>query len=295
MKNSLKKLSATLLLATTLFFNIAQIAIADAPTSEETGEAAAQSNPSTPAPIAPAATPPPSTTAPSPKEKAEEAKTSDPESIELQKAFDTINKKENDCLPEDLLPGYFYTIMEEPLILKEPLTYEEHKALVDQGARYISKICFRNTLQYSIDYLGERFTYSLEPYLGIKCSEKAQKLQKTYAYTKDPTVLYYCDPVQVLISKGGTSLLEGYIKTLYSYAASIAGIIAVSIIVVSGIQISASGGDSGKIDEGKKRIIKSVIGIVVLFLSSLILYTINPNFFVKTTSQSTISEETKQP
>jgi hypothetical protein len=283
MKTDLKKISATSLLSILLFFNMGNLAIA----TEEDGAA------STPETVAPAATPPAtatgnsSATSPTSQAKRTEARET-PLSLELQSAFDDIRldtTENNDCLPEELMPGYFYTIMEEPLILKDSISYEYHQSLVEQGAKYISKICYRNTMQYSLDNLGERYTFTLEPYLATRCSEKAQKLQKDYMYTKNPTVIYNCDPVQVLISKGGTSLLEGYLKTLYSYAASIAGIIAVSIIVLSGIQISASGGDSGAIDEAKKRIIKSILGIVVLFLSSIILYTINPNFFVRTKTE----------
>jgi type IV secretory pathway VirB2 component (pilin) len=66
---------------------------------------------------------------------------------------------------------------------------------------------------------------------------------------------------------------------IYRWGASLVGIIAVTIIIISGIQISASGGDSEAINAGKKRILQSIVGIIVLFLSSLILYTVNPTFF----------------
>jgi threonine/homoserine/homoserine lactone efflux protein len=66
---------------------------------------------------------------------------------------------------------------------------------------------------------------------------------------------------------------------LYRWAVSIVGIIAVLLMVFSGIQISTAGGDTGKIDEAKNRIMQSLIAIAILFLSGLILYTINPGFF----------------
>lgn len=89
-----------------------------------------------------------------------------------------------------------------------------------------------------------------------------------------------CEKVQLIISKAGTGLLYTYIGMVYRWAASIVGVIAVLIIVVSGIQISAAGGDPGKVDEAKGRIIRALAGLAVLFMSGLILYTINPTFFV---------------
>ena len=76
-------------------------------------------------------------------------------------------------------------------------------------------------------------------------------------------------------------MIYGYIAMIYQWGASIVGIIAVTVIVFSGIQISAAGGDPEAVTSAKKRILQSLAGIAVLFLSGLILYTINPNFFTK--------------
>ena len=48
---------------------------------------------------------------------------------------------------------------------------------------------------------------------------------------------------------------------------------------MGGVQISLYGANQGSVDEGKKRITKAIIGLIVWFTSSLILYTINPTFF----------------
>jgi type IV secretory pathway VirB2 component (pilin) len=58
-------------------------------------------------------------------------------------------------------------------------------------------------------------------------------------------------------------------------------VIAVLIIVISGIQISAAGGDQTTVTNAKNRIVQSLGGLVILFLSAIILYTINPTFFTK--------------
>ncbi|MFA6917362.1 MAG: pilin [Candidatus Gracilibacteria bacterium] len=94
-----------------------------------------------------------------------------------------------------------------------------------------------------------------------------------------PTISAKCEEVMIILSKGGVSMIEGYIAQIYKWAASIVGLIAVTVIIISGIQIAMSGGDTQAVESGKTRIIKSLSGLAVLFLSGLILYTINPNFF----------------
>ena len=88
-----------------------------------------------------------------------------------------------------------------------------------------------------------------------------------------------CRKVQVISGTSGVGLLSNYIGKVYRWAAAIVGMVAVVVIIISGIQIATAGGDTGKIDEAKKRIFQSLAGVAILFLSALILYTINPNFF----------------
>jgi hypothetical protein len=88
-----------------------------------------------------------------------------------------------------------------------------------------------------------------------------------------------CQRVQILKAKNGLDLLQQYVKLIYLWSASTIGIVAVLVIVISGIQIMGSG-MKGDITEAKGRIAKALFGLIVLFLSGLILYTINPTFFV---------------
>ncbi len=74
----------------------------------------------------------------------------------------------------------------------------------------------------------------------------------------------------------GTDLLARYVGALYRWAAGVIGIISVLVIVVSGVQTTV---DSGGLEKAKERIMQSLMGLVLLFLSALILYTINPTFF----------------
>lgn len=88
-----------------------------------------------------------------------------------------------------------------------------------------------------------------------------------------------CQRVQIIEADGGLDLLNQYVRMIYLWSAGTIGIISVLIMVVSGIQIMITG-SSGDISEAKSRITKSLAGLVILFLSGLILYTINPTFFV---------------
>lgn len=88
-----------------------------------------------------------------------------------------------------------------------------------------------------------------------------------------------CQRIQIIEAKSGVNLLNQYVGMIYFWAAGTIGIIAVLTIVISGVQIMTAGG-SGSIDTAKSRIFQSIFGLIVLFLSGLILYTINPTFFV---------------
>jgi hypothetical protein len=194
---------------------------------------------------------------------------------QVQKLMDTLDKTsiKDACIDlgdgdkKGLDEGYVITIIEEPLTFKT-----EGKP----GDSYQSRTCVRNYISFTSDD-GEEKSISE---LLKDCSEDI-KTNKFADFPEELNIKATCQPVQVLLSKGGTSLIEGYIGTLYKWAAGIVGIIAVLVIILSGIQISAAGGETTAVENAKKRIMKSIAGIIILFLSGLILYTINPTFFVK--------------
>ncbi len=88
-----------------------------------------------------------------------------------------------------------------------------------------------------------------------------------------------CQRVQIIFTKSGSALLFGYIAMIYRWAAGVIGIVSVLFLVWGGIEIASAGDDTSKIDAAKKRITQSITGLVLLFMSAIILYTINPNFF----------------
>lgn len=88
----------------------------------------------------------------------------------------------------------------------------------------------------------------------------------------------HCNQRQWLIAQSGIGLLKLFTKQIYTFAAGAIGSIALGTIIFYGIKISVSG-VSGDISDAKNKILGAIAGIVLLFLSSLILYTINPDFF----------------
>ena len=108
--------------------------------------------------------------------------------------------------------------------------------------------------------------------------DKCVKISK-YANTCSPNSSTLCQRVQVIVSKTGPALLYTYIGMIYRWAAGVVGIICVLVLIIGGIQVATAGDDQGKIGEAKTRIVQSLAGLAILFLSAIILYTINPNFF----------------
>ncbi len=67
-----------------------------------------------------------------------------------------------------------------------------------------------------------------------------------------------------------------FLKYNYNFGLSIAGILAVIMIVVAGIQWATSGGNSEAISSSKKRIGGALIGLLIAYLSYTILSIVNP-------------------
>lgn len=136
-------------------------------------------------------------------------------------------------------------------------------------------------------------SFLINAYKGICCTASKgdegpkQCTDYAYVYTESPSACAKhseeddCRPIQLLVSTSGINLLKFYVLQVYVWGASIVGIIAVLVIVVSGIQIAVSGGEE-QLTSARTRIIQSLSGLALLFLSGLILYTINPTFFTNT-------------
>lgn len=71
------------------------------------------------------------------------------------------------------------------------------------------------------------------------------------------------------------------IGEMIKYATFLAGLAGVLFIVVNGILYSMSGMDAGMKEEAKKRITKTLLGLIVLLLSGFILNAIAPWIYVR--------------
>lgn len=165
-------------------------------------------------------------------------------------AQDTFSFECKDVTASTTAQGFF-VILEEPLIAKED-------AKANKNMRLCFRVCAKKTDK------------------GKRACEIKSKCEGGGDIKGDFT----CKRIQVIEAEEGRTLLYTYIGMIYKWAAGVIGIVSVLTIVYSGVMISMAGGDSGKIDKAKERIIQSLFGLVVLFLSGLILYTINPTFFV---------------
>lgn len=81
------------------------------------------------------------------------------------------------------------------------------------------------------------------------------------------------------IKFGGQSQFKDigeFILLNYNYALSVAGILATIMIIIAGAQWATSGGNSEAIGSAKKRIGGAMVGLLIAYLSYVILNTINP-------------------
>jgi len=195
---------------------------------------------------------------------------------ELDPYKDIFGNITNDfCYSPEQEKSYLVTVTETSLLKEEKK--EEKKEDKKEEKNFIVKKCYRNTFFLKKDKKKEIVITKLLN----KCSPQAMEKAKELNNKNDTTAHLSCQEVQVILSKGGTTLLEGYISMIYKWAAGLVGIISVTVIIISGIQISLSGSDTEALESAKERIGRSIAGLAILFLSSLILYTTNPTFFTR--------------
>lgn len=108
---------------------------------------------------------------------------------------------------------------------------------------------------------------------GISRAEEAANTALEYA----PNFSY-----ELEVPLGSFSLVTGgigqYLTTVYNFGVSVAGILAVMLIVYGGFRWLTAMGNTGVISHAKETIIAAIIGLVLMLCSYLLLYTINPAF-----------------
>lgn len=79
--------------------------------------------------------------------------------------------------------------------------------------------------------------------------------------------------------KGALFIMQEYVGKVFVFGAGLVSVIAVLWIIVGGYEIMFAGAGSSDVSAGKEKITKAILGLVLIFLSALILHTINPGFF----------------
>jgi hypothetical protein len=83
-------------------------------------------------------------------------------------------------------------------------------------------------------------------------------------------------PVQ---GNAGLGVFGAYFNLIYPWVIGMGAGIAVLMAVIGGIQIIQSGADQNGVSEGKKRLLMSLGGLLLILASATILNALNPVFF----------------
>jgi hypothetical protein len=173
------------------------------------------------------------------------------------------------------------------VVLEEPIFQPSGSEIPGDEGCYSQKgnpefkvcTCYRNSYTYT-QKAGTEFSKVRTDSEILKECSKTAKAEYEKNQSSDSKTRFACQEVQVLFCNGGTCLLNSYIGMIYRWAATIVGLISVIVIIISAIQLSLAGGDQSAVDSAKTRILQSIGGLAVLFLSAVILNAINPNFFI---------------
>lgn len=187
--------------------------------------------------------------------------------------------------PEEKLK-YSATVLETPIDSPEDtVSYDTGnrggvKGVINNGDGTMTKRCARFTQILNLAVSGSSTQQKTDQYLIKECPPESDIHD---GYGQQANGNYYdCQGVTVIMSpleQGGIGVINVYVSLIYRWVAGIVGVIAVLIMIVSGIQIITAQGESEAISAGKKRIMQSIGGIALLFFASGILYIINPTFF----------------
>lgn len=75
------------------------------------------------------------------------------------------------------------------------------------------------------------------------------------------------------------NILFDYISYAYRWAAGVIGVVAILMIIISGFMMVFASGNQQVVDEAKSRMMGAILGLALMIVSALLLWTINPGFF----------------
>jgi len=86
--------------------------------------------------------------------------------------------------------------------------------------------------------------------------------------------------------------LQKYLKYIFYFVLTISGLIALGVIIYAGFKYFTSFGNPEKIKDAKNQILNAIVGLVILFISLILLNTLNPqiigNWVIKITPPNLI-------
>lgn len=105
--------------------------------------------------------------------------------------------------------------------------------------------------------------------------------ENPFLYTNTPIRLLQPpdDATYTLPSEPGLGTFFTYFNLAWPWIIGTAAGIAVLQALIGGMQMMLSGGDSGKTEEGKSKLMWAIAGLLLIGLSGVILETINPLFY----------------
>ncbi len=93
-------------------------------------------------------------------------------------------------------------------------------------------------------------------------------------------------PVQAILAyepgreyQGPFGLLYSYLGLVYNFVSGLIIAFVILVSIIGGVVMTTSAGNQEKFNTGRSMIIKAMIGMILWFTASVILYTINPTFF----------------
>ena len=124
-----------------------------------------------------------------------------------------------------------------------------------------------------------RFCNATPTMIGTTPTWKAEDCNK-YCVGFQESIPMGDQKIKSISGDSGTDLAMEYVSMLYKFGASLMGILAILVIVVSGVQMMTGGAEEANYTDAKDRILQAIFSLAILFSSALILRTVNPDFFI---------------
>lgn len=118
-------------------------------------------------------------------------------------------------------------------------------------------------------------------YKWNESAEPSQRCQCVNPGDEDSSSSSLKAPINLEVGIGGETTTKGisyYIGTVYQFATVIVGVLATVMIIIGGIQYSASAGNPAALGSAKETITSAIIGLVIVLMSYLILGTFSGKF-----------------